>query len=322
MSSKTADRRVDDLAAFARERSGRSARVSVVIPTYNRALDVVRAARSALAQTLPPHQVIVVDDGSTDNTAELVRELPAPVQYIPKTNGGVSSARNTAFPQVTGDYVALLDSDDHWDPRWLETAVNTIEAVPGAGAACCTRARGVRPDGSEIGIAPPKPGVVNGMLRLPDLLMGGMMGSNVVLRTEARTAAGDFDTTLKTGEDIDFALRVAVSTTIVEVAQPLVNVTATPGSLSRNIDTGNRLKVYAKFEQEHPEEARHFAKEFRDARVATTLGYARDLMWARQLPAARERLRESWRYRPTVAAAKLVVKLVVLSALGRGRTQG
>lgn len=298
-----------------------NAKVSVVIPTYNRALDVVRAARSALAQTLPPHQVIVVDDGSTDHTAALVRELPSPVQYIAKPNGGVSSARNLAFQHVTGDYVALLDSDDHWDPRWLETAVRAIEAVPGAGAACCTRLRGVLPDGTELGVSPPKPGLVNGIIRLPDLLLGGMMGSNVVLRTEARQAAGDFDTTLKTGEDIDFALRVAATTPIVEVAQPLVNVTSTPGSLSKNINTGNRLKVYAKFEQEHPEAARRFAKEFLDARVVTTLSYARDLMWARQLPAARQRLRESWSYRPTLEAAKLAAKLAVLTVLGRGRPQ-
>jgi glycosyltransferase involved in cell wall biosynthesis len=297
-----------------------NATVSVVIPTYNRARDVVRAARSALAQTLAPHQVIVVDDGSTDDTAERVRDLPAPVQYLSKPNGGVSSARNLAFPHVTGNYVALLDSDDHWQDRWLETAVRAIEAVPGAGAACCTRVRSVRADGSEIGIAPAKPGLVNGVIRLPDLLLGGMTGSNVVLRTEARSAAGDFDTTLKTGEDIDFALRVAVSTTIVEVAQPLVNVTRTPGSLSSHVNTGNRLKVYAKFEQQHPEVARRFAREFLDARLATALSYARDLMWARQLPAARQRLRESWGYRPTLEAAALAAKLAVLSALGTGRT--
>lgn len=298
-----------------------NATVSVVIPTYNRAQDVVRAARSALAQTLPPHQVIVVDDGSTDNTAELLGELPAPVQYIPKPNGGVSSARNLAFPQVTGDYVALLDSDDYWDARWLETAVCTIEAVPGAGAACCTRVRGVRPDGSEIGITPPKRGLVNGIIRLPDLLLGGMMGSNFVVRTEARKAAGDFDDTLKTGEDIDFALRVAVSTTILEVTQPLVNVTRTPGSLSSNVNTGNRMKVYAKFEREYPEAARRFAKDLLEARLSTTLSYARDLMCAGQLPAARQRLRESWGYRPTLEAATLAAKVVMLSALGSGRAQ-
>lgn len=298
-----------------------NAKVSVVIPTYNRARDVVRAARSALAQTLPPHQIIVVDDGSTDDTATLVRELPAPVVYIAKPNGGVSSARNLAFQHVTGDYVALLDSDDHWDARWLEAAVSAIEAVPGAGAACCTRLRGVLPDGTELGISPPKPELVNGIIRLPDLLLGGMMGSNVVLRAEARRAAGDFDASLKTGEDIDFALRVAATTTVVEVAQPLVNVTSTPGSLSKNINTGNRLKVYAKFEEQNPEVARQHAKAFRDARVATTLGYARDLMWARQLPAARQRLRESWGYRPTLEAVKLAMKLLVLTVLGRGRPQ-
>ena len=71
-----------------------STTVSVVIPTYNRKKDIVRAVQSALAQTHPPFEVLVIDDGSTDATADVVRAMPAPVRYIGKPNGGVSSARN------------------------------------------------------------------------------------------------------------------------------------------------------------------------------------------------------------------------------------
>lgn len=292
-------------------------KVSVVIPTYNRACDVVRAVKSALAQTLVPHQIIVVDDGSTDDTEAAVRALPAPVEYIRQKNGGVSSARNLAFRSVTGDFVALLDSDDYWEARWLETATRSIVAMSGAGAACCTCSRSVMPDGREL--SPPRQTDERKVLGLPDLMLGGMMGSNVVVRTEVLKEVGDFDASLQTGEDIDFALRVAAITTIVPVAEPLVNVTFTPGSLSKSIDTGNRLRVYERFERQFPELVCQHARAFRDARVKATLGYARDLMWARQFPAATQRLRESWSYGPSWEAAVLRVKLALLTIKSRGR---
>ena len=101
--------------------------VSVVIPTYNRSALITRALDSVLAQTVKPHEILVVDDGSTDDTASLVRKHYPAVQLIRQKNTGVSAARNAGITAATGEWVALLDSDDAWLPRKLERQVHAVE---------------------------------------------------------------------------------------------------------------------------------------------------------------------------------------------------
>ena len=94
---------------------------TVVIPTYNRAKSLVRAINSVISQTLLSYEIIVIDDGSTDNTHEVVRHFSRNnFRYINKTNGGVSSARNMGISLAKGDIIAFLDSDDEWQPSYLE----------------------------------------------------------------------------------------------------------------------------------------------------------------------------------------------------------
>jgi glycosyltransferase involved in cell wall biosynthesis len=110
--------------------------VTVLIPTYNRAYCLGRAIDSALAQTYPHVEVVVVDDGSTDSTPDLVRTAYGSdprVRYLPKKNGGVSSARNHGLRAARGDYVAFLDSDDVWKPWKLQAQVASLERLPAAG---------------------------------------------------------------------------------------------------------------------------------------------------------------------------------------------
>jgi glycosyltransferase involved in cell wall biosynthesis len=98
-------------------------RVTVVIPAFNEASRIGAAIESVLAQTLPAHEIIVVDDGSTDGTAE-VASRPG-VRVLRQPNGGISAARNRAFREATGDWIALLDADDFWLPErlaWLARA--------------------------------------------------------------------------------------------------------------------------------------------------------------------------------------------------------
>jgi len=292
-------------------------KVSVVIPTYNRAGDVVRAVRSALSQTIPPHQVIVVDDGSTDDTEAVVKALPAPVVYVRKDNGGVSSARNLGFQHVTGDFVALLDSDDQWEARWLEVATLAVQRHPGAGAALSTRVWIVGPDGTKLRLRQLKGRSIDGLMPLEQLMEGGAMGSNLLIRTSVLRQVGDFDATLKTGEDIDYALRLVATASIVSVEEPLVLVTHSVVSLSKSIDTGNRLRVYDKFERLFPELAAEHKVILRQSRANATLGYALDLTVDRQLAKARSRAVESWRYQPSFAAAKQLGKIALLQVAKR-----
>jgi glycosyltransferase involved in cell wall biosynthesis len=110
--------------------------VSVLIPTYNRAYAITRAIDSALAQAGAAVEVLVIDDGSTDGTAQLIRERygnEARVRYLFKTNGGVSSARNLGIRECRGEFVAFLDSDDWWLPGKLALQLEGLKAAPGAG---------------------------------------------------------------------------------------------------------------------------------------------------------------------------------------------
>ena len=109
-------------------------KVSVVIPTYNRARVVGEAIDSALAQTHERLEVIVVDDGSTDDTAERVGRRRDPrLRYVRREHAGVSSARNAGIAAATGDLVSFLDSDDLWKPEKIETEVAALARHPEAG---------------------------------------------------------------------------------------------------------------------------------------------------------------------------------------------
>ncbi len=106
-------------------------KISVIIPTYNRAAQILGAVTSALAQTLKPFEVLVIDDGSTDETAEVLTPVIDRIRYIKTPNGGVSAARNRGILEASGEWVAFLDSDDTWTPSKLErqwTAVSEANA--------------------------------------------------------------------------------------------------------------------------------------------------------------------------------------------------
>ena len=110
--------------------------VSVVIPTFNREALLRRAIESVLCQTHRAVEVLVVDDGSTDGTAVMMAATyaaDARVRYLPQQNAGVAVARNRGLAAATGDYLALLDSDDYWYPWKLELQLRCLRRVQGAG---------------------------------------------------------------------------------------------------------------------------------------------------------------------------------------------
>lgn len=98
-----------------------TATVSVIIPAYNAQATVAKAIQSALAQTHPPLEILVVDDGSADGTAEVVERFGPPVRLIRKSNGGPASARNLGARSAKGEWLALLDADDWWLPHKTAT---------------------------------------------------------------------------------------------------------------------------------------------------------------------------------------------------------
>lgn len=107
------------------------ARFSAVVPSYQRAAVLPRALESIRAQTRPPEEVVVVDDGSTDGTRELVEALGPPVRYVHQSNAGAAAARNHGARLASSPWLAFLDSDDAWEPDHLERMARAIEATDG-----------------------------------------------------------------------------------------------------------------------------------------------------------------------------------------------
>lgn len=107
-----------------------SVRISAVIPAYNCARYIARAIESVLNQTHPVDELIVIDDGSSDNTAEVVRSFGDRVTLIQQSNAGASAARNTGIETASGDWIAFLDADDEWLPDKLKLQVALLNKNP------------------------------------------------------------------------------------------------------------------------------------------------------------------------------------------------
>jgi glycosyltransferase involved in cell wall biosynthesis len=187
-----------------------SPQVSVLLPTYNRAHYLAEAIQSALDQTYADLEVVVVDDGSTDNSAELVRRFADPrVRLFRLENRGISAALNTAFRAARGRYIAILNSDDRWLPELLAQEVAVLEANSDAGlvyARCQAMDSSGRPLARTTGVPARYPGQ---MLR--SLLYGDHICTIAVLiRREHVEQAGLWDESLIANEDWDLWLRLAL----------------------------------------------------------------------------------------------------------------
>lgn len=112
-------------------------RVSVVIPAYNQAHFLDDAIQSALAQTYRDFEIVVVNDGSTDDTETVAQRYQDQIRYLYQQNQGLAGARNTGILAARGEYVALLDSDDIWDPAFLAEMMALAEREPAATVYCC-----------------------------------------------------------------------------------------------------------------------------------------------------------------------------------------
>jgi hypothetical protein len=162
------------------------------------------AVRSALAQVSPAAEVLVVDDGSTDGTAEVVRRLAPPVRCLRQAHGGVACARNLGIQAAHGEIIAFLDDDDRWRPSHLATVVDAFRTYPDA--VVVSTGAGFRTGPLMFGRRPQL------VALLPRLLLGNFVGfpSGIAVRRRALDEVGGFDEELVPSESYDLLLRLGV----------------------------------------------------------------------------------------------------------------
>jgi glycosyltransferase involved in cell wall biosynthesis len=201
--------------------------VSVIIPTYNRAYCVGEAIESVLAQSLREREIIVVDDGSTDETFAVVQRYGDAVRYLRQSNAGVSAARNTGIRQARGEYIAFLDSDDEWLPDKLAVQLDRMTADSTL-VAHATNVHIVAPGRpvQDLFTLNQRPDLAARPLRLErplrDHLTVWFFVQCVMVRRSVLAATGLFDVRLRFLEDREFLSRVALAGPWGTCPRPLV----------------------------------------------------------------------------------------------------
>ncbi len=194
--------------------------VSVVAPTFNRREVLPRALDSVVAQTSGDWELIVVDDGSTDGTAEMVEQDYPDIHLVVQENRGVSAARNAGIAQARGEWIAFLDSDDAWLPEKLERQMKALEAQSGH-RLCHTEEIWIR-NGQRVNPAT-KYAKSGGHIYQKCLPLCVISPSSVVMRRDLLEETGGFDESLEVCEDYDLWLRVTAREPVLFVEEPLLH---------------------------------------------------------------------------------------------------
>jgi len=199
-------------------------KVSVIIPTYNCAKYICQAVDSVLAQTYRDFELVVVDDGSTDNTKELLMQYGKQLRYIYQENRGMTAARNTGINNSSGEYIAFLDSDDMWLPSKLQRQVKLLDEAPEVGLVYCWHyyidAEGNRCTfcNNRIGRSFESGSRLFEKLIENNVISGG--ASTPVIRRECLEKSGMFDESIPYSGDWDLWLRISMDYIVAVIPEP------------------------------------------------------------------------------------------------------
>ncbi len=211
-------------------------KVSVVIPTYNRRGHIARAIDCVLAQSVPVDEIVVVDDGSTDGTADLVEQRYGPqVRLFRRANAGVSAARNLGIRVSRGEWIGFLDSDDWWHPDKLKRQFEAIKFFGGIPSVCFTdNSYGGHPGMTmsrfeEVGFLDSPPiGVLEDTLERIISGQEPFFTSSFLIRRALLNEVGGFDEVLTIREDTDILFRLCLKTKFCFAREPLTEIDRTP----------------------------------------------------------------------------------------------
>lgn len=272
--------------------------VSVVIPCYNGMPYIEQALDSVRTQTHQPIEIIVVDDGSKDDSAAFVERYAAqhgeiPIRLIRQANAGEPTARNTGINAATGDWVANLDTDDWFEPTKLE---KQLAAAAAAGPECVLVHTGWiyrRPDGDHPCVyenVRTRVGWCTQRLLEPV----SMAHPSIMVRRDALAKIGGYDPAFKQACDIDLYFRLSAVGSFALVEEPLLNYRIHPKQMSARQAEQIRYhhRAIRKFFAEHPEHAQRIGMDTVQAKLAEHLAVKLgSLYWRRKLDEFREMLR-------------------------------
>jgi glycosyltransferase involved in cell wall biosynthesis len=222
---------------------------SVVIPVYNKANYLPKTLASVLSQTEGDFEVVLVDDGSSDGSKEVIAQFnDARIRYYFQENQGVSTARNTAIRQAEGDYIALLDADDVWHPTYLETHASLIEQFPSQQvfAVNSVYIKGDRHISKRYSIE------IGNLPRIVDFFEASLRhsivcSSTTVFHSSVIDTVGYYDSSIESGEDTDFFIRLGLHFPIVFSPKVLADIIVAQDSLSQQSLQKVRTTHFSKF---------------------------------------------------------------------------
>jgi glycosyltransferase involved in cell wall biosynthesis len=214
--------------------------VTVIIPTRNRRDLLLRAVRSVLEQRQVTLSLIVVDEASSDGSAEAVQSLDDPRVRVVRhaSPQGVSQARNTGLEHVESPWVAFLDDDDLWAPEKLAAQLDALREQPQARWSC-TSAVLIDSYSRVLGVMyPPTDGDISGLLLRTNVVPGG--GSGVLVATALARQVRGFDPALSNIADWDFYLRLSLRSPVAAAQPPLVGYHVHTGGMAHDIERSSR----------------------------------------------------------------------------------
>jgi len=208
-------------------------KVSIIIPTYNQSQYLEEAIESVLNQTYKNIEIIIVDDGSTDNTSEVVKSFDNKIIYIQQKNKGASGARNTGIKKANGQYIAFLDADDMWLKNKLEKQIEFIQNNPEIGLLGTGCYQMI--DMSKMihkKIFPAK----NEILQKDLIKYNPFIQSSVMIKKDVFNHIDLYDEKFKESEDYDLWLRIAQKYKVANLEQSLVTKKYYAKGLSKDKD--------------------------------------------------------------------------------------
>lgn len=287
--------------------------VSVIIPSYNCERFIAQTLASVLVQKVDELEVLVVDDGSTDRTPEIVRSHDSRVRLIPQRNAGVSRARNHGIEQARGEFICLLDHDDYWFPHKLQRQLQVMAQQPQAGVVFSSfllwnapAPNAPFPDPGSYAIEETPDDTVpefSGWVYHQFLLDCWMLTSTSMFRREVFARCSAFDEALPYSEDWDLWLRLAREFEFVQLRRPttLYRQHATQGSgWHRPVDYRTRLleRNAAQFGLASRDGRAITRREFERKIARYHADFARGELGAGRLASALSSYAKAWRCNP------------------------